>query len=242
MSWRPSYSEAEVRAAVDEAHALGRRAGIHCLCGTAIERALAAGADQIEHANFVVDAAGRREHDPRIADALARAGTPVAATLSVGRYAIDRLTARDPRSPEDQAALDRSRRMFDGTVDNIARLRKAGVRLIAGTDAGWRFTPFDGLVTEMVLLAETGLSNVDAFAAATSDAAAALGLEHETGALREGLSARPAGRPRPPAPARLRHARRDRRARPGRRRLCLAPHRAVSRNGRKTFPPTESPL
>jgi imidazolonepropionase-like amidohydrolase len=99
------------------------------------------------------------------------------------------LSARDPRSLDDQAALDRSRRMFDGTVDNIARLRKAGVRLIAGTDAGWRFTPFDGLVTEMVLLAETGLSNPDALAAATSAAAAALGLERETGTLREGLFA-----------------------------------------------------
>ncbi len=156
MSWRPSYSEAEVRAAVDEAHALGRRAGIHCLCGAAIERALAAGADQIEHANFLVDAAGRQEHDPRIADAIARAGTPVAATLSVGRYVIDRLRERDPRSPDDQATLDRWSRMLDRNIDNIARLRTAGVRLVAGTDAGWRFTPFDGLVTECPSLWQQG--------------------------------------------------------------------------------------
>jgi len=197
MSWRPSYSEAEVRAAVDEAHALGRRAGIHCLCGPAIERALAAGADQIEHANFLVDASGRQEHDPRIADAIARAGTPVAATLSVGRYVIDRLSERDPdsagrrgpRSPDDQATLDRWRRMLDGNIDNIARLRRAGVHLVAGTDAGWRFVPFDGLVTEMSLLMETGLSSAEALVAATSGAAAAMGLEDDTGALREGLSA-----------------------------------------------------
>jgi imidazolonepropionase-like amidohydrolase len=205
MSWRPSYSEAEVRAAVDEAHALGRRAGIHCLCGPAIERALAAGADQIEHANFLIDATGRQEHDPRIADAIARAGTPVAATLSVGRYVIDRLSDRDPdcaaprpravggrtgpRSSDDQATLDRWRRMLDGNIDNIARLRRAGVRLIAGTDAGWRFTPFDGLVTEMSLLVETGLSSAEAVVAATSGAAAALGIGGDTGSLREGLSA-----------------------------------------------------
>jgi len=134
-----------VRAAVDEAHALGRRAGIHCLCGPAIERALAAGADQIEHANFLVDASGRQEHDPRIADAIARAGTPVAATLSVGRYVIDRLSERDPdsagrrgpRSPDDQATLDRWRRMLDGNIDNIARLRRAGVHLVAGPDAAY---------------------------------------------------------------------------------------------------------
>jgi imidazolonepropionase-like amidohydrolase len=190
MSWRPSFSEAEVRAAVDEAHALGRRTGIHCLCGAAIERALAAGTDQIEHANFLVDAAGRQEHDPRIAEAIARAGTPVAATLSVGRFVIDRLSARAERlAPEEQSMLDRWRRMLDGNLDNAGRLRRAGVRFIAGTDAGWRYTPFDGLVTEMALLAEAGLSHAEVVVAATSGAAEAMGIERETGALREGLAA-----------------------------------------------------
>jgi len=190
MSWRPSYSDAEVRAAVDEAHALDRRAGIHCLCGPAIERALAAGADQIEHANFLVDAAGRQEHDPRIAEAIARAGTPVAPTLSVGRFVIDRLGERADRlAPDERAMLDRWRRMLDGNLDNAARLRRAGVRFVAGTDAGWRYTPFDGLVAEMSLLEEAGVPRAEALIAATSGAAAAVGLEDETGSLREGLCA-----------------------------------------------------
>jgi imidazolonepropionase-like amidohydrolase len=190
MSWRPSFSEAEVRAAVDEAHALDRRVGIHCLCAGAIERALAAGADQIEHANFLVDAAGHQEHDPRLAEAVARAGTPVALTVSVGRYVIDRLSERAGRlTPGEQATLDRWRRMFDSNLDNASRLRRAGVRFIAGTDAGWRFTPFDGLATEIALLTEAGLSQSDALVAATSGAAAAMGIERETGSLREGLCA-----------------------------------------------------
>ncbi len=189
MSWRPSYTAEELRAAVLEAHRFGRRVGIHSLCAEATRHVLAAGADQIEHANFLVDPSGRQEFEPEVADAIARAGTPVTTTLAVGHYVIRALEEREDRTPEDQAALDRWRRMHTSNMDQARRMRSAGVRLIAGTDAGWRFTPFDGLVTEMALLCEAGATTQEAIAAATSRAADAMGIESETGALREGLAA-----------------------------------------------------
>ena len=63
------------------------------------------------------------------------------------------------------------------------------MRYVAGTDAGWRFTPFDALAREIELLAEAGFSPGDAIAAATSGAASVLGIEHETGTVRAGLAA-----------------------------------------------------
>jgi imidazolonepropionase-like amidohydrolase len=189
MSWRPSYTVEELRAAVLEAHRFGRRVGVHSLCAEATRLVLAAGADHIEHANFLVDPAGRQEFEPDVADAIAHAGTPVTTTLSVGHYVIRALDALEDRTPDDQAVLDRWRRMLANNMDQAHRLRSAGVRLIAGTDAGWRFTPFDGLVTEMELLAEAGATTQEAIAAATSQAATAMGIESETGALREGLAA-----------------------------------------------------
>jgi len=68
-------------------------------------------------------------------------------------------------------------------------MHAAGVRFVAGTDAGWRFTPFDGLVTELELIHEAGAAPAEAIAAGTSEAAAAMGIGAETGALREGLAA-----------------------------------------------------
>ena len=68
-------------------------------------------------------------------------------------------------------------------------MRQAGVRYVAGTDAGWRFTPFDGLVTELQMLRDTGATAGEAIVAATSAAAAAMGIGGEVGALREGLQA-----------------------------------------------------
>ncbi len=189
IAWRPSYSPEELRAAVEEAHRFGRRVGIHSLCGEATRHVLAAGADQIEHANFLVDATGRQQFDPRIADEIARAGTPVTTTLCVGHYVVEALSAREDRTPEEQSQLDRWRRMREGNLDNVRRLRGAGARLVAGTDAGWRFTPFDSLVTEMTLICEAGASPSGAIVAATSGAAEAMGIAGETGALREGMAA-----------------------------------------------------
>ena len=182
MPWLPSFSAEELRAAVEEAHRFGRRVGVHSLCAEATRHVLAAGADQIEHAYFIVDAGGRQEFEPRVADAIAQAGAPVTTTLSVGHYLIEALSRREGRAPEDRELLERWRRMFAQTLENARRMH-------AGTDAGWRFTPFDGLVTELELIHEAGAAPAEAIAAGTSDAAAAMGIGAETGALREGLAA-----------------------------------------------------
>lgn len=189
MSWLPSFSEDELRVAVREAHRFGRRVGIHSLCAAATRSVLAVGADQIEHCNFLADAAGLQEFDPQVAEEVARAGTPVTTTLAVGHYVVAALQAHARRTPAEQADLDRRRRTFENNLEHFRQMRRAGVRLVAGTDAGWRFTPFNGLATEVALLREVGASAPEAIAAAASVAADAMGLAGVTGAVREGLAA-----------------------------------------------------
>jgi imidazolonepropionase-like amidohydrolase len=106
----------------------------------------------------------------------------------VGHFLVDALSAREG-TPDARSAVERWRRMNDSNVDHVRRMRQAGVRYVAGTDAGWRFTPFDGLVTELELLRQTGASAGDAIVAATSAAAAAIGIAGEVGTLRAGLQA-----------------------------------------------------
>lgn len=188
-SSRPSYTVEELRAAVDEAHRLNRRAGIHCTCADATRNALAAGADHIEHALFLADEQGHQRFEAGVADAVAQRNVPVTSTLCVGHFLVDALSARDDATEDDRAAVARWRRMNDDNMANARRMGQAGVRYVAGTDAGWRFTPFDGLAKELELLREAGISAGNAIAAATSGAAAAMGIGEEVGTLREGLRA-----------------------------------------------------
>jgi imidazolonepropionase-like amidohydrolase len=60
---------------------------------------------------------------------------------------------------------------------------------VAGTDAGWRFTPFDALPEEVALLCRSGIPAMSAIQAATSRAAAVMGREHEFGSVKPGLEA-----------------------------------------------------
>ena len=187
-SSRPSYTIEELSAAVEEAHRLDRRVAIHCTCAQATRNAIAAGADHIEHAMFLVDEEGHQRFEADVADAVAQRDAAVTSTLCVGHFLVEALSAREG-TPDARAAVARWRRMNDSNADHVRRMRQAGVRYVAGTDAGWRFTPFDGLVTELELLRQTGASAGDAIVAATSAAAAAMGIAGEVGTLRAGLQA-----------------------------------------------------
>jgi len=188
-SSRPSYTVEELRAAVDEAHRLSRRVGIHCTCAQATRNAVAAGADHIEHALFLTDNEGHHRYEADVADAVAKHGAAVTSTLCVGHFLADALSAKDGATAGERFQVERWRRMNDANMDTARHMRRAGVRYVAGTDAGWRFTPFDGLVTELELLQQAGATAGEAIAAATSAAAEAMGIAAETGALREGLQA-----------------------------------------------------
>jgi imidazolonepropionase-like amidohydrolase len=189
MSWLPAYRREEIEAVTDEAHRLGRKISIHCLCAEAIEYAADAGVDQIEHAGFIVDAAGTQRFVPAAADAIARSGALVTGTLAVGGYVVRTMLAKDHRTREEQELLDRWQIMLEDNLRQFAGLLRAGVQFVAGTDAGWRLTPFDALVDEMQLMHEGGLSAAEAIVAATSRAAQSLDSESEVGTLRAGLNA-----------------------------------------------------
>jgi imidazolonepropionase-like amidohydrolase len=90
---------------------------------------------------------------------------------------------------EQRDLADRFERMTHDGIDHAARLRRRGVPLIAGSDAGWRHSPFDALLSEIECLAAAGCSSRECLHAATGGAARMLGLAHETGALRAGLAA-----------------------------------------------------
>lgn len=186
MSWQPSYSRAELMALTDEAHRSMRKISVHCLCGEAIMLASEVGVDHIEHAWFIADEAGNQRYMPEAAAALARSGARVSATLAVGYHTIKVLSAKEQRTPADEASLERWRVMLDANLTHFRLLAEAGVQFVAGTDAGWGYTPFTALVDELALMRQGGLSSMEAIVAATSRAARALDLDSSMGTIHEG--------------------------------------------------------
>lgn len=100
-----------------------------------------------------------------------------------------------------QAAIDAPdaepelRAARDGALANMVRivqsLHAAGARFLAGTDNdyyGHQLMGF-GLIDELDMLRGAGLSAAEAYRAATSEAARALGAEAEAGAIRPGMRA-----------------------------------------------------
>jgi imidazolonepropionase-like amidohydrolase len=189
ISWLPSYRREEMMALADEAHRLDRKITVHCLCAESIDYAVDAGVDQIEHAGFLVDRSGRQEFVPAVAEKLARSGIPVTGTLAVGGAVVQVMEAKEERTPEEEALLTRWRKMLDDNLSQFRKLREAGVPFVAGTDAGWRFTPFDGLPLELELMHRGGMPTMEAIVSATGFAAKVIGIDNKVGTLSKGLAA-----------------------------------------------------
>ena len=185
----PSFSPAEMNAIVDEAHRMGRKVTAHCLNARAIEIAVEAGVDQLEHAGFLIDEAANQKFDPAVAEKIANAGVAVTSTLAVGEYAVEAMRAKPELTKAEQEFLDHWSMMLEDNLNTFTQLHEAGVRIVAGTDAGWRFTPIDGLAVEIELLERAGLSRMQALVAATGNAAATLGVDDKFGTLAPGLAA-----------------------------------------------------
>jgi len=175
VAWR-NYTDAEVAAVVDEAHALGRRVAVHAHSRAGIAQALAAGVDTIEHGT---------ELDDELAAGMAAAGCHLCPTLTITSYLVAEGAARGLEAE----ALEKARVAHARHREAMLAARRAGVKMFAGTDS-CNAMPFGRHTQELALLvSEVGLTPMEAIVAATSTAAAACGLAGKTGELRAGLLA-----------------------------------------------------
>ena len=164
---QPQFSLDEVRAAVDEAHRLGRQVTAHAHGPSGISRAVEAGVDCIEHCSFRVD--GARQPDPRLIDLIASRGifvSPTVGTVTPGGA------------------------LMESFLPILADMRRIGVRLVGSTDAGISpAKPHDVLPRGIIFLTRAGLSNAEALMAATSVGAEACGVLERKGTLESGKEA-----------------------------------------------------
>lgn len=158
----PNYVESELRAAVDVAHAKGRRVAIHTAAPDTPSMAVAAGVDSIEHGLFLT------EDDVIALGARAGAWVPTLAAM---------------RGLGAQLGVDSSggRLLGTGVANAESLLGTAvdrGVAVLAGTDL---FLPHGAVATEVIALSTAGLGAAAALAAATSTAYGYFGSERALG-------------------------------------------------------------
>lgn len=187
--YRPSYRPEELRAAAEEAHDAGKRAIAHCSATAGMIRALEAGFDVIFHAHFYRPD-GTLQFQPEVAQSLVDSGAYVNPTLEVNRVLVESLRSREGELTSlEEADLAQRTHRYAGQVENVAKLVQLGVRMVAGSDAGWGLVAFGELVKELEAMVTVGMSPHEVLLSATRDAADALGVRGEVGTLEVGKKA-----------------------------------------------------
>ncbi len=178
------FSEADLRTAAQEARRLGMHTMGHIAATEGVRRALAAGIDTLEHAMFQRPD-GTWEYPNDLLDAI------------VNQNAwVDPTPAWHFRTVESPPSTMSAKRLGELREARASRMRvyqllleRGHTRWLTGTDTGGT-NPRDYFPLVCQIMAdEIGLQPRAVLRAATSDAANALGLAGETGAVRPGLAA-----------------------------------------------------
>lgn len=166
---RPTFTQAEMAAAVEAAHSAGRKVAAHAGTAEGMRRAVLAGVDTIEHGD---------EGTAEVFALMKQHGTgycpTLAATDAIARYRG--WNGAEPAPPMVQEA----RTAF-------VRARAAGVAFCVGGDVGV-FAHGDN-AREAELMAAAGMPPAQVLVAATSGNAKLFGLDDRLGTVRPGLLA-----------------------------------------------------
>jgi imidazolonepropionase-like amidohydrolase len=171
----PTFSEGEIRAAVEEAQRAGLRVAVHAHEAAAVKAAVRGGCASVEHGSFL---------DSEAIRLLASRRTALVPTLYLPTHYLEHKESFVAFGPLTWVFFERLR---SGNLSNAAAAKKAGVWIVSGSDA------VAGLhgsnARELIWLVKAGLTPAEALRAATSDAARLLGLEGKVGAITPGAFA-----------------------------------------------------
>ena len=160
------YTEAQVRAIVEEASRLGLDVSAHSHGVSSISYAARSGVRTIEHCSFLT--ADGPLYDAEAAQEVVTAGCYICPTLAIAERAAATL-------PEEHPLRQMKERMGGRRVENLRRLHELGAKFISGSDAGVTLTPFEDFVYNLTMLVDqVGLSPHAALQTATGQAAQAL--------------------------------------------------------------------
>ncbi len=167
------FNEQEMQAMVRLANEGGFKVAAHCHGSDGISNAASAGVSTIEHCSWVGEEGWARDYRDDVVREIAAKGIWVSPTINAGwkRYI--------------------GTKSFEALIaENYKKMREAGVKLIASTDAGIPGVFHHDLPRAVPVFAHfAGLTPVEALRSATSDCAEAIGLSQSVGQIAPGFEA-----------------------------------------------------
>lgn len=164
------YTEAQLRAAVEEAARVGRRVAVHATGEPGTRYAAQAGVASIDHA---------LELSAETMRLMREKGIPAVPTFAIFEYFADHAATA--------AQAERERALFDYHAREFRSQLAAGVPMAAGSDVGP--FPHGTQARELVLMVKFGMTPAAALQADLLNGAKLLGWEGQIGELRPGYLA-----------------------------------------------------
>ena len=172
----------ELAAAVEEAHRNHLKIAVHAIPKAAIQTAIDAGADSIEHGTEATDEQLKQMRDKGIF-----------LDLTLTAYDGWLLKIMEPSivlSPETRASRATKDARHDQELNQLVqRVMKSGVKFAAGTDQCWFWpgkTCGQASVITLLNLRKAGMTSLDTIRAITVNAAEMLGWQDRVGAIEPG--------------------------------------------------------
>ncbi|MDA0709991.1 MAG: amidohydrolase family protein [bacterium] len=189
---RASYSTAELHAAVHEAHHFHKLTAAHCRAKESMVRAVDAGIDLMEHAEFL-DPDEIMRFDPDLAKKMAESGIWISPTLQASTRYYRIVALRDKRdagtfSAGDETELGRLENRLEARLDIMRKMLDFGMKdcLVPGTDSGVQNFAFGHLDYDLQIFTQIGFTAAEALIAATRTSADAIGMANQLGTLEAG--------------------------------------------------------
>ena len=164
----PNWTKEEIEAVVSEAHAHRVKVAAHATSDTGTRIAVEAGVDSIEHGQSI---------RPEMAREMARKGIFLCPTLTVGAYVAE------PRAKAGSPIWAEMPKIQAKSIENA---RKAGVKIVFGTDAGGFPWTEINQAKEFEHEVRLGMSSIEAIRSATTVASDLLGLTGKIGVAEPG--------------------------------------------------------
>jgi imidazolonepropionase-like amidohydrolase len=174
VTGRQTFTFEEMKAAVDAAHALGKRIAIHSYGPEGARDAVRAGADSIEHA---VDM------DDDTLTEMARGKIFYVPTIDHNRYYADNYQ----KLGYPPQAVGELNGFIQRNLETARKAFRAGVRFAMGSDAV--YTMFGENTRELGWFVKAGMTPEQALRTATTNGAELLGMGQSLGAIRPGYIA-----------------------------------------------------
>lgn len=166
-----SYTEEEIKAAVDEARKRGLKVAVHAHGSEGIINGIEAGANSIEHGTFL---------NEEVIEKMKENNVFLVMDLLATHYDL----VEKSRDYSDKQLAHSNQEEFNNYKNRFTQAYQAGVKMALGTDSG--VYPHGRNAEQLKMMVDAGMTTVDAIRSSTILAAELIGIDENAGSVEPG--------------------------------------------------------